>query len=172
MSAYGNQTQKYERTPTPGSPRKTEGWALIEAAKRMSFAITAGAVSDEQVKQRRKSSIKLNWKLWTIFQAELTTEASKTDNEFSKIDEEIKLNMLTLCKFVDKHTVGTLLEPTDEKMSILIDLNRNIALGLLNMPEEEVEKKAAERAANTTSNTDAILEESNQSQSQKIELNV
>jgi flagellar biosynthesis activator protein FlaF len=166
MSPYGNQTQKYERIPEPGSPRQTEGWALIEAAKRMALAITLGDASDKNVKEQRKSAIKLNWKLWTIFQAELTIENAE-------MDEEIRINMLTLCKFVDKHTIGTLIDPTDGKMTTLIDLNRNIALGLLNMPQEEVDRLAAEReqeAAKT--NQDAAPDSSDQPSSQKIEINV
>jgi flagellar protein FlaF len=130
MSPYGKHTQNYERIPEPGSPRKTEGWALIEAAKRMAAAIVEGPVEDRAANEMRKSALRLNWKLWTIFQAELTLENLE-------MDQEIRLNMLTLCKFVDKHTVGALLEPKDSALSTLIDLNRNIALGLLNMPSEE-----------------------------------
>jgi flagellar biosynthesis activator protein FlaF len=166
MSPYGTHTQKYERVPEPGSPRQTEGWALIEAAKRMAAAITLGDISDRDVKEKRKSAVKLNWKLWTIFQAELTIENSE-------MDEEIRLNMLTLCKFVDKHTVGTLIDPADDKISTLIDLNRNIALGLLNMPEEEVDKLADEQAQNVEdSNQEPSPGDGELPPSQKIEISV
>jgi flagellar protein FlaF len=130
MSPYGKYIKNYERIPEPGSPRKTEGWALIEAAKRMAAAVVEGPVEDKAAKDKRKAALRLNWKLWTIFQAELILENPE-------MDQEIRLNMLTLCKFVDKHTVGALLEPTDSAISTLMDLNRNIALGLLNMPSDE-----------------------------------
>jgi flagellar protein FlaF len=39
--------------------------------------------------------------------------------------------MLTLCKFVDEHTVDTLKSPEPEKIRTLIEINRNIAAGLL-----------------------------------------
>ena len=165
MSPYGKQTKSYERVPEPGSPRETESWALIEAAKRMAAALTLGKESNLKAMEQRKSAVKLNWKLWTIFQAELTIEKSETA-------EEIRLNMLTLCKFVDKHTIGTLIEPTDEKILTLIDLNRNIALGLLNVPEEETEKKAMEQAGNSFSNTGKTSSNNEQPNSQKIEISV
>ena len=50
--------------------------------------------------------------------------------------------MLTLCNFVDKHTVGALVEPTPEKLSVLIDLNRNIASGLMQIPEGAAAEQA------------------------------
>ena len=141
----------YERVPEPGSPRQTEGWALIEAAKRMAAAITLGDISDKHVKSQRKDAINLNWKLWTIFQAELTTGNSE-------LDGEIQTNMLSLCKFVDKHTVGTLIDPTDKKMTALINLNRNIALGLLKCPVGETDASENERQTNAaaTQNSDNL----------------
>ena len=39
--------------------------------------------------------------------------------------------MLTLCKYVDQHTVGALAEPTTEKIEVLVNINRDIAGGLL-----------------------------------------
>ena len=140
MSPYGKYIKNYERIPEPGSPRKTEGWALIEAAKRMAAAVVEGPVEDKAAKDKRKAALRLNWKLWTIFQAELILENPE-------MDQEIRLNMLTLCKFVDKHTVGALLEPSDSAMSTLIDLNRNIALGLLNMPADEELSEGATQAS-------------------------
>jgi flagellar biosynthesis activator protein FlaF len=165
MSPYGKHTQKYERIPEPGSPRQTEGWALIEAAKRMAAAITLENVSDKDVKDQRKAALRLNWKLWTIFQAELTIEKPG-------MDEEIRINMLTLCKFVDKHTVGALHEPTEEKISTLIDLNRNIALGLLQMPPEEVEAMEKAREAERLESVDSEGEKTDEIPHQKLEINV
>ena len=39
--------------------------------------------------------------------------------------------MLSLCHFVDKHTVEALNEPTAERVATLIEVNRQIANGLL-----------------------------------------
>jgi len=50
--------------------------------------------------------------------------------------------MLTLCQFVDKQTVKVLAGPTPDNMVPLIDINRNIAAGLMNLPERDSEAKA------------------------------
>ena len=44
--------------------------------------------------------------------------------------------MLTLCKYVDKHTVEALKDPVPEKIQTLVEINRNIASGLLQSLEE------------------------------------
>jgi len=129
MPPYENQVKKYERRPVVGNPAQTEAWALIEAAKRMAVSIAYDAGDAKATKDARKASLRLNWRLWTIFQSELTTERSD-------VPDEIRINMLTLCKFVDKHTVGALVNPTPEAITVLIDINRNIAAGLAQIPEE------------------------------------
>jgi flagellar protein FlaF len=139
MPPYENQVRKYERRPVAGNPAQTEAWALLEAAKRMAIAITDEQSDPKVVKNARKAALRLNWRLWTIFQSELTVESSE-------VPEEIRINMLTLCKFVDKHTVGALVNPTPETMTVLIDINRNIAAGLAQIPpnaEAEPEQKPA-----------------------------
>ena len=132
MSNPQTQISKYERIPEVGSgtPANTEGWALLEAAKRLASTIMHGEENDEKTTRDRKTALRLNWRLWTIFQAELTAEDCS-------VPEEIRLNMLTLCKFVDKHSVGCLAAPTADKMRVLIDINRHIAAGLLQVTEDE-----------------------------------
>lgn len=127
MPPYENQIKKYERRPQPGNPAQTEAWALLEAAKRMAASIVVDASDPKANKNARKAALRLNWRLWTIFQSELTVEREE-------ISQEIRVNMLTLCKFVDKHTVGALVNPTAEAMTVLIDINRNIAAGLAQIP--------------------------------------
>lgn len=123
----------YSSVPQANSPRMTEAWALIEAARRIAVALEDAEskdMDDPKVKAALREPLRLNWRLWTIFQAELL-------NEDSDLPEDIRLNMLTLCNYVDKHTVKCLSEPTAENIVGLIDINRNIASGLLenNQPE-------------------------------------
>lgn len=139
MPPYENQIRKYERRPQPGNPAQTEAWALLEAAKRMAVSIMASGDDPKVVRNARKAALRLNWRLWTIFQAELTVERSE-------VPQDIRVNMLTLCKFVDKHTVGALANPTPEALAVLIEINRNIAAGLAQVPETE-ETRAAKQAA-------------------------
>lgn len=116
--------QGYSQIPQPGSPTYTEAWALIEAARRMAVAIESGHADDITHRNKVREALRLNWRLWTIFQAELTVGESQ-------VPDEIRQNMLSLCKFVDSHTIETMATPTPEKIATLIDVNRNIASGLL-----------------------------------------
>ena len=102
-----------------GSPRETEGRALLEAARRL-------AAIQEKPDDRDSflENVRLNWRLWTIFQAELTEPESQ-------VPLEIRQNMLNLCNFVDKRTVEILADPKPEMLTVLININRNIAAGLL-----------------------------------------
>ena len=132
MSNPQTQISKYERIPEVGSgtPANTEGWALLEAAKRLASTIMHGEETDEKNTNARKTALRLNWRLWTIFQAELSSEDGP-------VPDDIRLNMLTLCKFVDKHSVGCLANPTADRIRVLIDINRNIAAGLLQIAEDD-----------------------------------
>ncbi len=137
MSSQQNQIKSYERVPEAGQPAQTEGWALLEAAKRMASAIVSGDPNTRETKENMKNALRLNWRLWTIFQAELLDEKCQ-------VPDEIRVNMLTLCQFVDKQTVKILVDPSPDIMVPLIDINRNIAAGLMNLPERAAEESAAQ----------------------------
>ena len=119
----------YQQAPRAGSPTYTEAWALVEAARRMAAAIQGGPVEETETKRRIRDTLRLNWRLWTIFQSELTTSPGQ-------VPEEIRMNMLNLCQFVDKHTIDAIADTTPEKVAVLIDMNRNIASGLLESLQE------------------------------------
>lgn len=123
LSAY--QSSSYDTVPQPGNPSYTEAWALVEAARRLAVAIEHSSCEEPGANTPVREALRLNWRLWTIFQ----TELSLTDE--SPIPPEIRANMLSLCNFVDKHTVDAIANPTPEKVSTLIEINRNIANGLL-----------------------------------------
>lgn len=117
MNPYGNAAINASM-PAEGNPRATEAWALTESGRRMALAMRGGRAT-------MREALRLNWRLWTIFQADLTVALEGQDNP-----SEVLVNMLTLCQFIDKHTVAALSEPTPERLQVLIDINRNIAAGL------------------------------------------
>ena len=139
MSSQQNKLKSYERVPQQGDPAKTEAWALLEAAKRMAMAIVSGDPAEKETKENMKNALRLNWRLWTIFQAELL-------DENCQVPEEIRVNMLTLAQFVDRQTVKVLIDPTPDNMTSLMDINRNIAAGLMNLPEKGAEGSESEKA--------------------------
>jgi len=121
-------TPTYSSVPAPGSPSHSEAWALTEAARRIAVALDRVAKADDlalpAAKRELRDAIRLNWRLWTIFQAELTLETNP-------VPFDLRQNMLTLCQFVDNHTILCMSELKPEQIKTLIDVNRNIAQGLL-----------------------------------------
>jgi len=105
------------------NPRQTEARALMEAARRLSEVPVDGEKHDEY-----RASLRLNWRLWTIIQSDIAS------NE-NPLPSEIKANIMSLSIFIDKHTVGALAEPDTRKLGVLVDINRNIASGLMASPE-------------------------------------
>lgn len=150
VSAYGGQDEGYTRVPKPGMPTYTEAWALIEAARRMAVASDHASLDNIDERNKVRDAVRLNWRLWTIFQAEMTV-----DDDDNRIPDEIRINMLTLCKFVDQHTIDTMQDPSPEKVGTLVEINRNIAAGLLeslkNLEGENAEGDEASEAPNVTS---------------------
>ncbi|MGE0254130.1 MAG: flagellar biosynthesis regulator FlaF [Alphaproteobacteria bacterium] len=136
MSSKSSAAATYkEPTLRGGSPRETEGRALLEAARRLSLAQAEPADRDGLL-----DIVRLNWRLWTIFQSEISAPACQ-------LPHEIRQNMLTLCNYVDKRTVEILADPRAELLSILININRNIAAGLLTNPDADDAHTTAPREA-------------------------
>lgn len=124
----------YSNIPSPGNPRETEAWALTEAARRIAEA------------QRREDTdalleaVRLNWRLWTIFQASIAGDENQ-------LPPELRQNMLSLCNFVDKTTVDIIAEPAVKKADILVTVNRHIAAGLFQVPPADGAQAEAPAAA-------------------------
>ncbi len=108
-----------------GNPRATEARAFMEAARRLSEA--QKIVDDEPDAYR--AALRLNWRLWTIIQSDV----SGPDNP---LPADLKANVISLSIFVDKHTLNALAEPAARKLEVLININRNLAAGLMTNPDE------------------------------------
>ena len=63
-----------------------------------------------------------NQLIWTVIQSEMTAE--------NPLSEEIKANLVSLSIFVDKQTAKAIGTREPELLNTLIDINRNISLGL------------------------------------------
>ncbi len=102
------------------SPRATEADLLLDAALRLL------KVQDNwELKSANdlNDALRYNRMLWTIFISTVT----KSDNP---LPQAIRQNVANLGIFVMKHTIAILAEPKPEKISPLIEINRNLAAGL------------------------------------------
>lgn len=73
--------------------------------------------------QKLLDAVKFNQKVWSFFQAEL----SDPDNP---LPQNIKEDILNLSIFIDKRLFEVLAFPEKDKLSIVIDIDFNIAAGL------------------------------------------
>lgn len=116
---HGHKSQAYGSSQRLGSSaRETEAQALLEAARRLDAAVGS------EDRDAYRAALRLNWRLWTIIQADVSGEGSP-------LPDEIRQNILSLSVFIDKHTVAALAEPDGRKLRVLIEINRNIAAGLM-----------------------------------------
>ncbi len=121
---YQNQAANpYSSVPRGENATLTEAWALVSAARKIAESFEVS--DDKERKAAMQAALRTNWKLWTIFQAELSLE------EEASVQGDLRINILTLAKFVDNQTVQQLPNPDPERLLVLIDINRNIANGLL-----------------------------------------
>ncbi|MEO5337999.1 MAG: flagellar biosynthesis regulator FlaF [Magnetospirillum sp. WYHS-4] len=113
--------KNYATPPTAGNPREVEAWALTQAALRMKDA------QDSKDRDAMLAAVRLNWRLWTIIQADLL-------DPDCPLPTDLRVNGLSLASFVDKHTLEFLTNPLPQNLSILISINREIAGGLYQRP--------------------------------------
>ena len=129
MAAVKNiEEYRQNMIPRAGNPRYNEAWALVEVSRRMASIIQFGDLEKKSDKDKVRESLRLNLRIWTLIQA-----AQSFGEDL--LPDPIRQNILSLCAFIDKHTIKCLSEPTAENIVALIDINRNIASGLLGSPE-------------------------------------
>ena len=110
-----SETSELDQT---SDPRKVEIFALREIAQRLASAQKNPENEDEML-----HAVRLNWRLWTIFQVSLL-EAD------CPLPEMIRNNILSLANFVDKHSADIIAAPAPTKLDVLIRLNHDLADGL------------------------------------------
>ena len=79
---------------------------------------------------RFDTAVRFNQKVWTFFQAELT------DPE-NPLPKEIRENVLSLSIFIDRRLIEVLINPLPEPLTAIININQNIAVGLMTKPKTE-----------------------------------
>ncbi|MBM4188718.1 MAG: flagellar biosynthesis regulator FlaF [Gemmatimonadetes bacterium] len=108
------------------SGRQLEASALFRVARALQQAQAQWATPGGPA--RLDEALKLNQKLWTFFQAEISAPDCP-------LPAELKLGLCQLIEFVDRRTFDVLLAPAPDKLTILININRNIAAGLSTSPK-------------------------------------
>lgn len=105
------------------TPREAEAMAFIKAATMLE-----DAKRDPSNQDLFSQALRFNQLFWTILQADIANPANTLPNE-------LKANIMSLSIFVDKQTSQAILEGDPEELSVLIDINRNLAMGLRSTPD-------------------------------------
>jgi len=110
------------------SGRELEASVLSRAGLMLKSVMDNWGAPDRD--QKLIEAIKFNQKVWSFFQAEL----SDPENPLPK---NLREDILNLSIFIDKRLFEVLAFPNPEKLSIVIDIDFNIAAGLRTNSSEQ-----------------------------------
>lgn len=109
--------KSYAQPPEKQDPRLIEAWGLTQAALLLRSAKESGDANE------MRAALRLNWRLWTIFQAELLAPECT-------IAADLRSNVLSLAAFIDKRTMALLADTDPAAIDVLVNINRELAMGL------------------------------------------
>jgi flagellar protein FlaF len=115
-------------TKATTSTREIEASALFKAARTLEICQQKWESPDSPV--RFKDALRRNLCLWSLFQAEL----ARPDHGLPK---DLRVDLLRLSAFIDRRTFELLAKPERKGLQILIEINRQVALGLAATPTEK-----------------------------------
>lgn len=123
---YANLIKTYEmidRAALPGG--ELEATVLLRAAALLKDCQDRWNEADHD--ERLRGALEFNQKVWTFFQAELT----RPDHP---LPQALRQDLLSLSSFIDKRIFETMAYPAPEKLTAVININRNVAAGLRESP--------------------------------------
>ncbi len=126
---YANPAEVYRSTDQATmSGREIEAAVLTKAALKLKECQNNWEADNRD--QKLEEALKFNQRIWSIFQAEL----AKEDNP---LPAQLRRDLLSLSAFIDRRILETMAYPSPEKLTIVIDININIAAGLRGSPANE-----------------------------------
>jgi flagellar biosynthesis activator protein FlaF len=105
------------------SPRELEASLLLQAAARLQ-SVHDDWDHDVPVQTKLNDALLYNRKLWTVFLAEMT-------DANNPMPRDLRQNVANIGIFVMNRTVLLMRDPRPEQLGSLININREIAAGLL-----------------------------------------
>ena len=115
--------QKVENATMSG--REVEAAVLTKAALKLKKCQNNWDADDREIEL--DAALKFNQRIWTIFQGELIKEENPLPINF-------KRDILSLSAFVDKRIFETMAYPEPDKLTVMININNNLAAGLRSAP--------------------------------------
>jgi flagellar protein FlaF len=107
------------------SGRETEARVLTDAALKLKRC-QEGWNNPERDSQL-DAALRYNQKIWSLFQGEL-------EREDNPLPQKLRIDILRLAAFIDKRIFEVMAYPSPEKLTIIININQNLAAGLRGNP--------------------------------------
>lgn len=124
---YATQIETYKNVQKAGmSGRQIEAAVLTKAAIMLKNCKDNWDSSGRDAKL--EEALKLNQMLWSMFEGEMVRE----DNPLPKA---LRMDILSLGAFIDKRIFDIMAFPSSEKLDAIIDINLNLAAGLMVSPK-------------------------------------
>ncbi len=133
---YLNASNAYGTTAATTDQRSLEGKILLKSAMQLEQLATRLRNGETASLEEIGDVLEYNQKLWTLF-------VSETMNEEHPLEQNIKNNIASLGIFVFNRTKDILIDTKPDKFSALIDINRNIAAGLMKQSTSTLPAEAA-----------------------------
>lgn len=116
--------------------RDLEAHVLLKSAARLQ------GIRDnwEERKTDLEEALLANRKIWTIFVSGMSADDCT-------LPSQLRANMLSLGMFVFNRTLAMTIDPKPQQLDVLIDINRNIAMGLRGNSGQEAQPAPAASSA-------------------------
>lgn len=124
---YSKAADAYGTTAAATDQRALEGKILLKAAQKLEDLAKRLSGPDKVSREEIDEALLYNQKLWQLFAEDMM-------NDDHLLPQEIKNNIASLAVFVFKRSREILIETSPEKFKALININRNIAAGLMKRP--------------------------------------
>ena len=127
-SAYGDNAQK--NTP---DQRELEGRILLKAAKMIKDLQDDWDNSNSEILE---STLKYNRQVWMVFYD------TALENPEGDRPNDLRSNIINLANFIFKRELDIMAKPEKQKLDVLVNINQEIAAGLMTKPQTEATETA------------------------------
>lgn len=146
---YANAVEAYGTMAGIGDQRAMEGRILLKAAAKLEDLSNRLKSGEKPSVTETGEVLNYNQKLWQLF-----VEDAK--NEQHPLPQEIKNNIASLALFMFKRTLEVMADVQPEKLQAMIEINRNIAAGLMKTTKPLPGAKAEDTAKPAITSTDNL----------------
>ncbi len=133
---YTKAADAYGATAAETDQRSMEGRILLKAAQQLEDLQKRLRAGETVSREEIGDVMNYNQKLWLLFVDDMK-------NPDHPVPQEIKNNIVSLALFIFKRTLEVLANTKPESLQALININRNIASGLMKKPSQPAAQQQA-----------------------------